>query len=85
MPSIPFVRLKRELRQAAAADGTNLSAREAHRLANGLMASEFANAAEAYFRDSSDETGETAVNNTLIAYLRKYGAVKAPHVEVLAA
>ena len=85
MPSIPFVQLKREFQRVYAEAGQKLSSREAHRLAQGVMLSEFASAAEAYFRDVSDETGENAVDNVLIEYLRKYGSIKAPRVEVLAA
>lgn len=49
------------------------------------FAAQFNAAAEAYSKDSSDETGERAVNNVLIEYLRKYGTLTAPRVEVLAA
>lgn len=42
------------------------------------FAAQFANAAEAYDRDVSDETGEHAVNNVLIEYLTKYGNLRAP-------
>jgi len=84
MPSIPFVQLKKEFQCLYAEAGQKLSSRDAHRLAQGVMLSEFANAAEAYFRDVSDETGENAVDNVLIEFLRKYGAVTAPRIEVLA-
>ena len=49
------------------------------------LVEKFNEAAEAYDRDCSDETGETAVNNVLIEYLRKYGALTAPRIQVLSA
>lgn len=49
------------------------------------FAAQFNAAAEAYDRDCSDETGEMAVNNVLIQYLTKYGALVAPRIQVLAA
>lgn len=49
------------------------------------FAAQFSNAAEAYSRDVSDETGELAVNNVLIQYLGKYGVLTAPRIQVLAA
>lgn len=49
------------------------------------FAAQFNNAAEAYDRDSSDETGEMAVNNVLIQYLSRYGALVAPRIHILAA
>ena len=68
---------------------TPISSRESHRLAQGIVlteyAAKFAAAAEAYTKDTSDETGESAVNNVLVEYLRKYGALTAPRIQVLAA
>ena len=89
MPSIPFVELKNKIRSMHAAEGSPVSSREAHRLARGIdfteFAAAFANAAEAYDRDVSDETGERAVNNVLVEYLSRYGSLTAPRIEVLAA
>lgn len=89
MPSIPFVELKNKIRSMHAAEGAPVSSREAHRLARGIdfteFAAAFANAAEAYSRDVSDETGENAVDNVLIEYLGKYSALTAPRIQVLAA
>ena len=89
MPSLPFVTLKNKIRTMHADAGTPISSRESHRLARAIdlteYAAQLANASEAYFRDVSDETGEIAVNKVLIDYLRKYGTITAPRVEVLAA
>lgn len=87
MPS--FVALKNKIRTLHAESGAPISSRESHRLAQGITLTEFAaqfnNAAEAYDRDCTDETGEQAVNNVLIEYLTKYGALTAPRIQVLAA
>jgi len=89
MPKIPFVTLKNKIRTMHADAGSPVSSRESHRLARGIDLTEFAAqfnaAAEAYDRDVSDETGEMAVNNVLIQYLTKYGALVAPCIQVLAA
>jgi hypothetical protein len=42
------------------------------------FAAKFNAAHEAYTRGNADETGEQAVNNVLIEYLRKYGSLTAP-------
>ena len=87
MPS--FVQLKNKIRTLHAEAETPISSRESHRLAQGIVLTEYAAkfnaAAEAYDRDCSDETGESAVNNVLIEYLTKYGALTAPRIQVLAA
>ena len=83
MPKIPpFVELKHMFSDAAKAAGHPISAREAHRQAQGFMLSNAVETREdeAYFRDVSDETGETAVKNVLIEHLRKYGSLRAPAV-----
>jgi len=49
------------------------------------FAAKFNNAAESYTRQNADETGEQAVNNVLVEYLIKYGALVAPRIQVLAA
>jgi hypothetical protein len=89
MPKIPFVTMKKKIRAMYADVQTPISSRESHRLAQGIVltefAAKFANAAEAYDRDCSDETGEMAVNSVLIEYLRKYGELTAPRIQVLAA
>lgn len=77
-----FVKLKNTIRSMHADFGKPISSRESHRIAQGVMLSQFAekftNAAEAYSRQSSDVTGETATDNVLVQYLRKYGQLKAP-------
>lgn len=82
MPKIPFVELKNRIRTIQRESGCPISSRESHRLAQGISLSDFAvefsNAAEAYDRDVSDETGELAVNNVLIEYLSRYGSLVAP-------
>ncbi|UYM26595.1 hypothetical protein SEA_BAUER_46 [Arthrobacter phage Bauer] len=81
MPKIPpFVELKNLFRDAAKAAGQPISAREAHRQAQGFMLSNAVESREdeAYFRGISDETGEEAVKNVLIEYLRKYGTLRGP-------
>ena len=89
MPKLPFVALKNKIRTMHAEAETPISARESHRLAQGIVLTEFAarfaEAAEAYSRGNSDETGERAVDNVLIEYLRKYGTLTAPRIQVLAA
>ena len=89
MPKMPFVALKNKIRTMHADAGEPVSSREAHRLARAIDFTEFAAkfnaAAEAYSKDTSDETGESAVNNVLIEYLTKYGALTAPRIQVLAA
>lgn len=89
MPKIPFVTLKNKIRAMHAEAQTPISSRESHRLAQGIVltefAAQFASAAEAYCRDNADETGERAVDNVLIQYLSKYGALVAPRIQVLAA
>ena len=89
MPKMPFVELKNKIRTMHAEAQTPISSRESHRLAQGIVlteyAAQFANAAEAYTRQNADDTGEAAVNNVLIEYLRKYGALTAPRIQVLAA
>lgn len=79
MPS--FVALKNKIRTMHAEASTPISSRESHRLAQGIVLTEFAAkfaaaTTEVYDRDCSDETGETAVNNVLIEYLTKYGNLR---------
>jgi len=80
MPSLPFVALKNKIRTLHSEAATPISSRESHRLAQGIVLTEFAEqfaaAADAYDRDVSDETGEQAVNNVLIQYLAKYGNLR---------
>lgn len=82
MPKIPFVTMKNKIRAMYAEAQEPISSRESHRLARGIDLTEFAAqfdaAAEAYSKDTSDETGELAVNNVLIEYLRKYGSLRNP-------
>jgi hypothetical protein len=78
---IAFIHLKNTLRQMHADFGAPISSREAHRIAQGVMltqcAEQFANAAEAYFRQTADPTGEEATNNVLIQYLIDHGSLTA--------
>lgn len=89
MPSYSFVALKNKIRTMHAEAAAPISSRESHRLAQGIVLTEYAamfnDAAEAYTKDTSDETGEQAVNNVLVQYLTKYGALTAPRIQVLAA
>ena len=89
MSSFSFVQLKNKIRTVHAEAATPISSRESHRLAQGMVLTEYAalfNAAgDAYDCDCSDETGERAVNNVLVEYLTKYGALTAPRIQVLAA
>lgn len=81
MPKIPpFVQLKNLFREVAEASGQPISAREAHRKAQGFLLSNAVERSEdeLYFRDVSDETGELAVKNVLIEYLQKYGTLRGP-------
>lgn len=64
-----------------AARGEPISSRHAHRLAEGIMLSQFAEAAqrsapaEKYAKDYKDHTGETAVANVVLEqYLEQYHA-----------
>lgn len=72
----PFVELKNMFRDAAKQCGEPVSAREAHRAAQGFMLSLATD--EAYEQAFTDETGEDAVKNVLIEYLRKFGSLRAP-------
>lgn len=81
MPPRSFVQTKKELQRLYAEKDEPISSRTAHRLAQGVMLTEFAeNArrsapAEKYFREFKDETGETAVKNVILReYLRNYHA-----------
>lgn len=89
MSKFAFVQIKNKIRTLHAEAATPISSRESHRLAQGIVLTEYAakfnDAAEAYDRDCSDETGEMAVNNVLVEYLTKYGALTAPRIQVLAA
>lgn len=84
MPTRSFVQTKKELQRLYKEKGEPISSRQAHRLAQGVMLSEFAEyarrsaPAENYFREFTDETGETAVKNVILHdYLRHYRASKA--------
>lgn len=83
MPKRSFVETKRELKRLYLAYGEPISDRTAHRLAQGIMLSDFAaNAqrsapAEKSNLDYKDETGETAVENVILAaHLQNYQAQK---------
>ena len=77
MPSIPpFVQLKAMFREAAEQCGEHITSRDSHRAAQGFMLSLATD--EAYEQAFSDETGELAVKNVLIEYMRKYGSLRAP-------
>lgn len=89
MPFGHFVKLKNTIRKMHADFGSPISSRESHRIAQGVMLTQFAekftNAAEAYSRESSDVTGETATDNVLLQYLRKFGQLTAPTNQGVAA
>lgn len=88
MPAEHFVKLKHTIRTMHADFGRPISSRESHRIAQGVMLSQFAEqftaAAEAYSRQSSDVTGETATDNVLLEYLRRFGQLAAPRVMAVA-
>ena len=77
-----FVNLKNTIRTMHADFGRPISSRESHRIAQGVMlhqfAEKFTNAAEAYDREFSDKTGETAADNVLLQYLHQFGQLTAP-------
>lgn len=77
MPEIdmPFVQLKNMFKDCAATNGEKLSDRKAHRMAQGFLLS---NAAEDSQLQYSDETGEEAVKNALLAYIHKFGSLRRP-------
>jgi len=72
----PFVELKSMFRDAAKESGEPISSRESHRAAQGFILSLATD--DAYDQPFSDETGEDAVKNVLIEYLRKFGSLRAP-------
>lgn len=72
----PFVELKSMFRDAAKEAGDPISSRESHRAAQGFILSLATD--EAYDQPFSDTTGEEAVKNVLIEYLRRFGSLKAP-------
>lgn len=72
----PFVELKSMFREAAKESGEPISARESHRAAQGFILSLATD--DAYDQPFSDKTGEAAVKNVLIEYLRKFGSLRAP-------
>lgn len=74
---LPFVKLKNMFKECATAAGEKLSDRKAHRMAQGFLLS---HAAEESQLQYNDETGETAVKNALISYLRKNGTLRATAV-----
>lgn len=84
MPSPSFVELKNTIRTMHADFGSPISSREAHSIARAIwitqLAEQFTRAAEAYFRKTSDITGETATDNVLVQYLMKYGKLTAPQL-----
>lgn len=69
----PFVQLKKLFKECGLAAGEPLSDRQAHRMTQGFLLS---SAAEDYFLDYADDTGEDAVKNALIAYIRQHGTLK---------
>lgn len=75
----PFVKLKTMFKDCAVAAGEKLSDRKAHRMAQGFL---LAHASDKSPLQYSDETGEEAVKNALIAHIRKYGSLRAPALQV---
>ena len=69
----PFVQLKKLFKECGLQAGERLSDRQAHRMTQGFLLS---SAAEQYFLNYSDDTGEDAVKNVLINYLRQYKNLK---------
>ena len=69
----PFVQLKKLFKECGLQAGERLSDRQAHRMTQGFLLS---SAAEDYFLDYADDTGEDAVKNALIAYIRQHGTLK---------
>lgn len=78
----PFVKLKNMFKDCAVAAGEKLSDRKAHRMAQGFLLS---HAAEDSQLQYSDETGEEAVKNALIAYIHKHGSLRAQASKAAAA
>ena len=80
MPS--FVQFKNTVRQMHTDFGQPISARKAHSIAQSAwvshLAEQLAHAAETYFRDVSDDTGEEATDNVLLQYLIRFGSLRAP-------
>lgn len=76
MPSNSFVAIKNQFLAAAKSIGEPLSQRQAHRIAQGFIVSQATE--HVYGKGYSDDTGEEAVKNVLIAYLRKYGSLSGP-------
>lgn len=81
MPKTSFVQLKRELRKRYADTGEPISDRTAHRLAQGIMLSEFSTETqrsapvEKIALTYADTTGENAVLNVVLEqYLADYRA-----------
>lgn len=74
---LPFVKLKNMFKECATAAGEKLSDRKAHRMAQGFLLS---HAAEESQLQYNDETGEKAVKNALISYLRQNGTLRATAV-----
>jgi hypothetical protein len=77
-----FVELKKMVQKIHADFGRPISSREAHSITRSALMSQFAEqfskAAERYFRDVSDETGELATDNVLLQFLIKHGSIKGP-------
>lgn len=71
----PFVKLKKMFKDCAVTAGEKLSDRNAHRMAQGFLLSHAAEDSELQY---NDETGEDAVKNALISYIRKHGSLRAP-------
>lgn len=88
MPTLHFVELKNTIRTMHSDFGSPISSRESHRIAQGVMlnqlAEQFTKAAESYFKETSDVTGETATDNVLVQYLVQYGKLTAPKALVAA-
>ena len=69
----PFIQLKKLFKECGLQAGERLSDRQAHRMTQGFLLS---TAAENYFLNYADDTGEDAVKNSLIEYIRRYGTLK---------
>lgn len=70
-----FVELKHMFRDAATSLGERLSSRDQHRFAQTFLLRSATD--EEYAEGFADPTGETAVKNVLIEYIRLHGSLRA--------
>lgn len=70
-----FVQLKHMFRDAALAMGDKLSSRDQHRFAQAFM---LRSAADGFDQPYADGTGEEAVRNVLVEYIKQFGSLRRP-------